>query len=76
MIYYEYILLVWLLSISDKTSYRNILQSLEAAKFVFRIARSIWNLTGTSAAVPVKFQSDTNILILDLAHSRLHEISR
>ena len=37
-------------SISDKTSNRKILQSLEAARFVFRIVQSLWNLTGTSAA--------------------------
>ena len=36
-------------SISDKASYCKISQSLEAARFVFRIVRSIWNLTGTSA---------------------------
>ena len=38
-------------SISEKTSFRKILWSLEAARFVFRIVRSFWNLTGTSAAV-------------------------
>ena len=38
-------------SISDKTSYCKISQSLEATRFVFRIVRSFWNLTGTSAAV-------------------------
>ena len=38
-------------SISEKTSYRKISWSLEAARFVFRIVRSLWNLTGTSAAV-------------------------
>ena len=38
-------------SISEKTSYRKISWSLEATRFVFRIVRSLWNLTGTSAAV-------------------------
>ena len=38
-------------SISEKTSYRKISWSLEAARFVFRIVRSLWNLTGTSSAV-------------------------
>ena len=38
-------------SISEKTSFRKISPSLEAARFVFRIVRSLWNLTGTSAAV-------------------------
>ena len=36
-------------SISYKTSYCKISQSLEAARFMFRIVRSLWNLTGTSA---------------------------
>ena len=38
-------------SISEKTSFRKISWSLEAARFVFRIVWSLWNLTGTSAAV-------------------------
>ena len=38
-------------SISEKTSFRKISSSLEATRFVFRIVRSLWNLTGTSAAV-------------------------
>ena len=38
-------------SISEKTSFRKISWSLEAARFVFGIVRSLWNLTGTSAAV-------------------------
>ena len=38
-------------SISKKTSYRKISWSLEAARFVFRIVWSLWNLTGTSAAL-------------------------
>ena len=38
-------------SMSDNASYRKISQSLEAARLVFRIERSHWNLTGTSAAV-------------------------
>ena len=38
-------------SISEKMSYRKISWSLEAARFVFGIVRSLWNLTGTSAAV-------------------------
>ena len=38
-----------LVSISDKTSYCKISQSLEAVRFVlfFRIVQSLWNLTGT-----------------------------
>ena len=38
-------------SIFDKTSYRKISQNLEAVRFFFRIVRSLWNLTGTSAAL-------------------------
>ena len=37
-------------SISDKTSYCKFSRSLEAARFVFKIVRSLWNLRGTSAA--------------------------
>ena len=36
--------------ISDKTSYCKTSQSLEGAWFVFRIVRSLWNLTCTSSA--------------------------
>ena len=36
--------------ISDKPYYCKISQSLEAAKYLLRIIRSLWNLTGTSAA--------------------------
>ena len=45
-------------SISDKTSYRKISQSLEAARFVFRFVRSLWNLTGTSTALLLMCQSN------------------
>ena len=38
-------------SISEKTFYRKISWSLEAARLVFRIVRSLWNLTGTSATL-------------------------
>ena len=38
-------------SISDKPFYRKISQRLDAARFVFKSARSLWNLTGTSAAL-------------------------
>ena len=38
-------------SISDKTSYRKISWSLNAARFVFGIVRSLWNLTGTLTAL-------------------------
>ena len=45
-------------SISDKTSYRKISQSLEAPRFVFRIVRSLWNLAGTSAALLPRYLSN------------------
>ena len=48
-------------SISDKTSYCKISQSLEAMRFIFKIVWLLWNLTGTSAAVAVKFQRDAII---------------
>ena len=38
-------------SISEKTCYRKISWSLEAARSVVRIVRSLWNLTGASAAL-------------------------
>ena len=40
-----------LYSLSGKTSYGKISGSLEAARFGFRLFQSLWNLTGTSAAV-------------------------
>ena len=40
-----------LYSLSGKTSYRKISWSLEAARFGFKHFQSLWNLTGTSAAV-------------------------
>ena len=49
-------------NIPDKTSYCKILQGLKAARFVFRIVRLHWNLTGSRAAnVAVEFQSDVII---------------
>ena len=38
-------------SISDMTSYRKISRSLDAARLVVQIIVSLWNLTGTLAAV-------------------------
>ena len=45
-------------SISDKMSRCKIPWSLEAARFVFKIVRSLWNLTGTSAALLSKCLSN------------------
>ena len=40
-----------LYSLSRLTSYRKILWSLKASRFMFRPFQSLWNLTGTSAAL-------------------------
>ena len=65
---------------SDETSYCQISQNLEAARFIFRIVRSLWNLTGTStAALPrclPNFQSEATDFTTKFASSRLHEILR
>ena len=39
-----------LYSLSERTSYRKISWSHEAARFGFRLSQSLWNLTGNSAA--------------------------
>ena len=46
------------LSLSDKTSYCKISQSLEAVKFVFWIVRLLWNLTSTSATMMPMYLSN------------------
>ena len=56
-------------SISNKTSYCKISRSLVAVGFVFRIVRSLGNLTGTSAALKI-------ISTTKLAASRIIEILR
>ena len=69
-------------SISNKKSYHKILWSLEAVRLVVWTIVSLWNLTGTSAAVfgssaaevPIKFQSDQTNLNTNLVASSLHEI--
>ena len=45
-------------SICDRSSYRKNSWSLEAARFDFRIVQSLWNLTGSSAALLPKSLSD------------------
>ena len=45
------LLLLLPVSISEKTYFRKISWSIEAATFVFRIVRSLWNLTVTSVAL-------------------------
>ena len=60
-------------SISDKTSYCKISLSLEAARFVFRIVRSPWNLAGTSAAVLPTCLSNFRLSISNIAASRSYD---
>ena len=63
-------------SISDQT-YRKISQSLEAARFVFRIVRSLWNLAGTSAALLPRCMSNLKaIRTFWLPISRLRDFTR
>ena len=49
-------------SISDKTSYRKISWSLEAARLVVQIIASLWNLTGTSAALLPRCLSNFEVI--------------
>ena len=64
-------------SISEKTSYSKIFQSLEAARFVFKIVRSLWNLTGTSAALlPRRLSNFKAMWKFKLPISRLRDFTR
>ena len=64
-------------SIPDKTSYCKISSSLEAARFVFRIVRSLWNLADTSAALLPKCLSNFKAMLwYELQISRLRDFSR
>ena len=64
-------------SISEKTSYRKISWSLEAARFVFRIVWSLWNLTGTSAALlPMCLPNFKAILQFKVPISWLRDFTR
>ena len=47
-----------LYSLSGKTSYQKISWSLEAARFGFKLFQSLWNLEGTSAALPPRCLSN------------------
>ena len=65
-------------NIQFKTSYHKILLCFEAARFVFRIGRSLRNLTGTSAVLlPVCLSNFIDMIIqtANLAAPRLHETS-
>ena len=62
---------------ADKTSYCKISQSLEAARFVFRIVRSLWNLTDTSAALlPTCLSNFRAIRKFNLPISRIRDFTR
>ena len=64
-------------SISNKTSYRKILRSLEAARLVFRIVRSLLNLTDTSATLlPRCLSNFKTIWRFKLTISRLLDFMR
>ena len=64
-------------SISEKTSFRRISWSLEAARFVFRSVRSLWNLTGTSAALlPMCLSNFKAIRQFKVLFSRLRDFAR
>ena len=66
-----------LYSLSGKTSYRKISWSLEAARFGFKLFQSLWNLTGTSAALLPRCLSNFRA-IRPLQHpiSRLRDFTR
>ena len=61
---------------SDKTFYCKISQSFGAARFVFRIVRSLWNLTGTSAAPLPTSLSNKAMRWIKLPISRLRDLTR
>ena len=64
-------------SLSDKTSYRKISLSLEAARFGFKLFQSLWNLAGTSAALLLRCLSNFRA-IRPVQHpiSRLRDFTR
>ena len=64
-------------SISHKTCYRKISQSLDGTIFVFRVVGSLWNLTGVSAAVlPRGLSNFKTIWWFVLGISMIREILR
>ena len=64
-------------SISDKRSYQKISYSLEATRFVSRIFQSLWNLTGTSAALlPMWLSNFKAMRRFKLSIPRLRDFTR
>ena len=59
-------------SLCGRTFYRTISWVLQGARFVFKLLQSLWNLTGTSAAVLPRCLSNLRATL----SSRLHEILR
>ena len=59
-----------LYSLSGRASYRKIPWS-RGARFGFRRLQSLWNLTGISAALSVKLQSDAVIIASNLAAAKI-----
>ena len=65
-----------LVLISHTTSYCKISQNLEAARFVFRIVRSLWYLAGTSAALlPISLSNFKAIRSFKQLISRLRDFT-
>ena len=66
-------------SLIGKMSYQQISQNLETSKLKFSGLRPRsfhWRFGSAAAEAPVKFKSNTIILILDLAASRLYLFTR
>ena len=64
-------------SLSGRTYYHKISWSLEAASFGFRLFQSLWNLTGTSAAVlPMCLSNFRAIRSIQHPISRLRDFAR
>ena len=58
-------------------SFRSRFRSLNATRFVFRIVRSLWNVTGTSAALLPMYLSDSKVIWwFKLLISRLWDFMR
>ena len=74
---FHYLRTMGLYSLSGKTSYRKMLWSLEAARFVFRLFQSLWNLTTISAAMLPRCLTNFR-MIRSLYHpiSRLRDFAR
>ena len=61
-----------LYSLSGRTSYHNISWSLKAARFMFRLFQTLWNLTGTSTATLSRCLSNFRAMRLSWHPISLH----